>query len=696
MSLLNVPDEVILHLVPHLGYENEINVLCRTTRRFYALLNPVLYKRSITQRNGGHSLEWAAMNGSSPTARLTLEAGAPPAACGGEPWQPFALAAIHGHIEIIRLLYEHGVDPCSINNDWKNDIDEGNHQNKEQGHPLSMAASHGHVSIVNLLLKYGMRPDLITGHNERTSIHLAAKNGHIDVVRVLSDAGSPINAQDRNGSTPLAFAAWNGHLDIVQFLLSRGADPNIATEHAGTSLCMASRSGNIDIVRCILDHGATPNPSYPDGQKPLFQLSRAAQKGHEDIVDLLLSRFDYVKSSTKPYQQAVLLCVAALTGRITLLTELLTKQNYDPNMRVAVDRRIHIFVPYKSFHPPRTALSWAAERNQTAAIDILIAHGAIITPPIYMSPDNNGANTETPVLIRAIREGHIEAVTRLLAHGANPNHPSEALLTAVTNPPIFSLLLSHNADPTGSLPKSNLLIHALYSGNVDTLRILLDHPKGTELIMHSTSAENRIGGKPTTLFYAALYGGEGVFRLLLDRGLLTTPKHLFDHIAAQYLTLAAHGGVRLVRLLLDMGVSVHADFNEGYLVYLAATLEEEELLDLLLARGCRIDDTDSRGRTAFYLAAYNGDKNVMRRLLERGADPLIVWQGDAALSVVAKFQDAGAVEVVLRAFDERGLSLGEVEGVLKQAQEYALADDRASIARILHRFYWRRRYPFSA
>lgn len=174
--------------------------------------------------------------------------------------------------------------------------------------------------------------------------------GHIDVVRVLSDAGSPINAQDGNGATPLAFAAWNGHLDIVQFLLSRGADPNTTTEHAGTSLCMASNSGNIDIVRCILDHGATPNPSYPDGQKPLFQLSRAAQEGHDDIVDLLLSRFDYVKSSTKPYQQAVLLCVAALTGRITPLTELLTKQNYDPNMRVAVDRRIHIFLPSKSFH----------------------------------------------------------------------------------------------------------------------------------------------------------------------------------------------------------------------------------------------------------------------------------------------------------------------------------------------------------
>ncbi|CAI7605534.1 unnamed protein product [Penicillium palitans] len=548
MSLLNVPPEVILLLVPHLEYENEINALCRTTRRFYALLNPILYKRSISRRNGGYTLEWAAINGSAPTARLILKAGALLAACGGEPWQPFALAAIHGHSDIIRLLYEHGVDPCSINNHWKNDMDDGKRANWEEGHPLSMAASHGHVSVVNILLKYGMRPDLPAGHNvERTSIHLAAMNGHLDVVRVLSDAGSAIDAQDWKGATPLAFAAGNGHLDIVQFLLSRGADPNIATEHEGTSLCMAS---------------------------------------HSDF--------------------------------------------------------------------------------------------------------------DTPVLLRAIHEGHKEAVTTLLAHGANPNYPSEVLLTAITNPPIFSLL-SHNADPTGSLPESNLLIHAVYSGNVDTLRILLDHPKGTQLVMHSISVKSQTGAKPTSLFYAALYGGEGVFRLLLDRGLLTAPKHIFHQTAGQYLTLAVHGGIPLVRLLLAMGVSVHAGFNEGYLINLAATVDKdpEGLLDFLLERGCSIDDPDSMGRTAFFLAAYNDDKNVTRRLLERGADPLAVWEGDAALSVVARYKDVGAVEVILRAFDERGLSLGEVEGALKQAQDYALEDGRADIARALHRFYWQRRYPLS-
>ncbi|KAJ9493189.1 hypothetical protein VN97_g14 [Penicillium thymicola] len=63
MSLLNVSNEVILLLAPHLGCEDEINALCRTTRRFYALLNRILHKRSIAQRNGGYALGWAAING---------------------------------------------------------------------------------------------------------------------------------------------------------------------------------------------------------------------------------------------------------------------------------------------------------------------------------------------------------------------------------------------------------------------------------------------------------------------------------------------------------------------------------------------------------------------------------------------------------------------------------------------------------
>ncbi|KAL2820983.1 ankyrin repeat-containing domain protein [Aspergillus cavernicola] len=701
MGFLNLPNEVILLLIPHLDYENEINALCRTTRWLHELLNPILYKRSLTQRNGGYTLERAAIHGSVSTGRLILEAGAPPDACGGKPWQPFALAALHGHSEIIGLLYEYGVDPCSTDNDWKNHLDdEEDHEDWKEGHPLSMAASYGHVSVVNLLLKYGVHPDLPTGkYEKRTALHLAAENGHLDVVRVLADAGSLINAQNRYGTTPLAFAARENQLKIVQFLLSRGADPNITTKNEGTSLCMASHSGNIDIVRCLLDHGATPNPSYPDGQKPLFQLSCAAEGGHDHIVNLLLSRFDYIKSSTEPYQQAVLLCVAALTGRTTLLTTLLTEHNYDPNLRVTDGR---MFFPYYKFYnpTPKTALTWAAECNQPVAINILLSHGASITPPIDESPNDDSTNNDIPALLRAIEKGHQEAVAALLAHGANPNNPpGKALAAAVTNPPIFSLLLANNADPTIPPTNSSLLFHTLYYGNIDTLRILLDHPKGPELVVDPVPSESGLTGIP--LFRLAIWGREEVLHLLLDRGLLTSLKDPLDHTGEDSLIRAApHGGIPLVRLLLDIGFTIRGGDNTGYLINRSATAKEdpEGLLDFLLQNGCSIDDRDRAGRTALWLAAYEGNQGGMRRLLERGADPNVVCQGETALSVAARKKHVGAVEVILGVFDERGLDLGLVERLLKRAEEEEedrRANSKADIVRVLRRFYWPRRYPVS-
>lgn len=280
MAFLDLPNEVVLLVATHLEYAYEINALCCTSRRLHELLNPVLYKYSHAQQNGGYVVEWAAINGLVSTTRLILEAGAPPNACGWMVKQPFALAATHGHSEIIELLYEHGVEPCPTDNDWKHHRDEEpDVLDCEEGHPLSMAAANGHVSVVSLLLKHGVPVDLHTGTREkRTALHLAAEKGHLDVLRVLVDAGSQINAQDYLGTTSLHFAVHEGHLEAVQFLLARGADPNMSTTSGSTALCMAPRSGSVDVVRCLLDHEATTNPCCPAGRNPLWQLAQAAER----------------------------------------------------------------------------------------------------------------------------------------------------------------------------------------------------------------------------------------------------------------------------------------------------------------------------------------------------------------------------------------------------------------------------------
>jgi hypothetical protein len=60
-------------------------------------------------------------------------------------------------------------------------------------------------------------------------IYVAARCGHIGMVRFLLEHDSEVNAGDQNGRTPLYTASMNGHLDVVKFLYEHGADADIHT-----------------------------------------------------------------------------------------------------------------------------------------------------------------------------------------------------------------------------------------------------------------------------------------------------------------------------------------------------------------------------------------------------------------------------------------------------------------------------------
>lgn len=724
MGFLHLPSDVILFSIAYLQYTDDLNALCRTSRALHGLLNLALYKRSIDTGNGGYTLEWAAMHGQVSTARHILQAGTPPSACGSEQWQPFALAAIHGHLEIVRLLLEYGVNPCSISNDWFNwnwkkpifnplqGAEEAKFRKEfqKEGHPLSLAASKGQVSIIKLLLQHNVPPDLRSNGDEKhTALHLAAREGHIEIVRILVEATSSIDAQTNSGFTPLTLAASKGHLEIVQLLLKQGADPNITSSNGYTLLSIASTSGNINIVRCLFNYGATLTPSYQDVKRPIYQISLAAERGFDEIVDLFLSKHNFIKSSTKPYQRTILFCIAAMTGHTTLLIDLIRKHNYDPNL--ALDPRFPILYTYPcSVFPakrPEAAISWAATYNQVSAIKVLIANGASITPP----------NDDSP-LICAIERGHKDVVETLIIHGVDPNKPpGKALHRAISNPPIFSLLLSHNADPTNTPRHINIPERIIRSGQVDTLRILLDHPKGLEVVAKDpcpSSEPTNCEQSATKLFKLALCGGEGIFRILLSRGLLTIPKELSGVSANSTLEDAMRFGSSFVRLLLEIGFKVTVD-EMAVIWHCANSNDADNLLGIFLQNGYKLDVQDTKirpvgnrvtfklakldwrlatsTRTALFYAAELGSARSMQPLLKKGADVQVVCCEETPLSVAAKGKHLDAVRLILRAFDERGLGLDQVENMLNQAEKYALEVGQADIMKALDQFRCRRLYP---
>ena len=62
-------------------------------------------------------------------------------------------------------------------------------------------------------------------------MYLAAKEGHLELVRLLLEAGAGQNAPNQHGSTPLIVAASTGHLEVAWALLEAAADQNAASQH---------------------------------------------------------------------------------------------------------------------------------------------------------------------------------------------------------------------------------------------------------------------------------------------------------------------------------------------------------------------------------------------------------------------------------------------------------------------------------
>src|SRR5262249_17503707 len=71
--------------------------------------------------------------------------------------------------------------------------------------------------------------ELVGTQGGLTPLTIAARQGHLDAVRALLDAGADLNQSSAGeGVTPLLIATINGQFDVARFLLDRGADPNVA------------------------------------------------------------------------------------------------------------------------------------------------------------------------------------------------------------------------------------------------------------------------------------------------------------------------------------------------------------------------------------------------------------------------------------------------------------------------------------
>jgi ankyrin repeat protein len=106
----------------------------------------------------------------------------------------------------------------------------------------SLINSNADLDIVNTTISFfGLSP-----------LHLAAENGHLQVVDLLISKNANVNEKEKEtGFTPLHLAAKEGHLKIAEVLIAKGAEVIAKSNDDKTPLDLANQNNHEDMIKLL-------------------------------------------------------------------------------------------------------------------------------------------------------------------------------------------------------------------------------------------------------------------------------------------------------------------------------------------------------------------------------------------------------------------------------------------------------------
>ena len=120
-------------------------------------------------------------------------------------------------------------------------------------------------------------------------LRAAAKKGNTAEVCVRLAAGTDPDAADKKGNTALHLAAYEGHEEVIVALAEGGADLDSKNQQRATPLLRAAGNGQSGVVKLLLGWSRQgclgPGGSYVSWFGAALQAAEA--EGHHDVVALL-------------------------------------------------------------------------------------------------------------------------------------------------------------------------------------------------------------------------------------------------------------------------------------------------------------------------------------------------------------------------------------------------------------------------
>ena len=195
-------------------------------------------------------------------------------------------ASVAGDDETITRLLQQGASVLSEDENG----DTGLHVSCEKGHEKIVRIFLDHESAHKLTLNNELLAASVAGDGEAVTrllekgasvlyedvfgdkgLHLSAKHGHDDIVKLFLDHETDVNILGASDMTPLMNAAQQGHLVTTRPLIDSGADLELRCSDGKTALAWTDQP---DVVSELLKRGAREDVTNNDNETALQEAEK--------------------------------------------------------------------------------------------------------------------------------------------------------------------------------------------------------------------------------------------------------------------------------------------------------------------------------------------------------------------------------------------------------------------------------------
>ena len=471
----------------------------------------------------------------------------------------------------------------------------------------------------------------------KTSLHAAAYNPNVEIVKYVLSLGDDINARAEQYKTPPLYNAvrYNSNPDVLKYLISQGADPNEKasewfTGHNETLLHLVVEKHDLETLKHLIAQGIEVSVAKKDHTASLF--SCAVRNPRLEIVKYFVDLGADIHEKGDKCNDSPLYHAASSNPNLEVLKYLVSlgmdvnEKNgysgctplhvtvYNPNleiMKYLVSQGADVNAVANSGYTPLlgAALSlW--EHDKAEALEYLVSQGADVNAK---TSDN-----QTALTIAAGLPGlNLKMLKCLISAGADV-HATEGVFgrtpfheTARTCPDVECLkyLISKGADPNVKDKSGKTPFHyaALCNSSVAVLEYL--HSLGAD-INASTKEEDPckkhdkgIIGETPLLYACDSNPNIEILKYLVSHGADLNVKDRNGITPAHAATQQRRGALEFLEYLVSLGVELNVKNDKGQTPLHTSFLNRGDgsvpVLKYIVSHGIDVNAKDHDGYTVF-------------------------------------------------------------------------------------------------